>query len=58
MPVKIIPLPFPPFLNSYLATARASDSNYMLDHAARYTFYVCIYVCKVLQMTRISRSAN
>jgi len=26
-PVKIIPLPFPPFLNSHLATARASDSS-------------------------------
>jgi len=46
MPVEIIPLPFPPFLSSHLATARISDSSYMLDRAARYKFYyVCMYVC-------------
>jgi len=32
----------------HLATARASDSSYMLDYVARYKFlYVCMYVCKL-----------
>jgi len=49
MPVEIIPLLFPPFLSSHLATARASDSSYMLDRAARVRvinsiMYVCTYV--------------
>jgi len=30
----------------HLATARASDSSYMLEYVARYKFlYVCMYVC-------------
>jgi len=27
-----------------LAPARASDSSYMLDRAARHKFYVCMYM--------------
>jgi len=35
---------FPNLNIRHLATARASDSNYMLDYVARYKFpYVCMY---------------
>jgi len=38
---------------SYISSSmmiRASDSSYMLDHAARYKFYVCMYVCNDVGM--------
>jgi len=36
-------------------TYRASDSSYMLDHAARYKFHVCMYVCMYVCIPVISR---
>jgi len=34
-------------LSSVLSVYYASNSSYMLDHAARYKFRVCMYVCKI-----------
>ena len=30
---------------------RASDSSYMLDHAARYKSHVCMYVCMYVEQS-------
>jgi len=38
--------------------SHTSDSSYMLDHAARYKFYVCMYVCMISLKNNIRSQSN